>query len=148
MSGQQQAAASRLDGRETPYPVLLCGSFDAEEHAAWQAALHAALPEVNWLDVQQARARAADVQVAVVANPAPGSLKGLPHLRLVQSLWAGVDRLLADSTLPPDVPVARMVDPAMTTAMSQTALWAVLALHRGFFTYARHQRAGRWLPPP
>ena len=73
----------------------------------------------------------------MVANPPPGSLHGLPKLRLIQSLWAGVDRLLADATLPPGVPIARMVDPAMNAAMAETALWAVLALHRGFFDYAR-----------
>ena len=74
----------------------------------------------------------------------PGSLSGLPGLRLIQSLWAGVDRLLADPTLPAGVPIARMVDPAMTAAMAETALWATLSLHRGFFSYARQQRAGQW----
>jgi glyoxylate/hydroxypyruvate reductase A len=33
-----------------------------------------------------------------------------------------------------------MVDPAMNTAMAETALWATLALQRDFFTYARQQR--------
>jgi glyoxylate/hydroxypyruvate reductase A len=69
-------------------------------------------------------------------------------LRLIQSLWAGVDRLLADPTLPVDVPLTRMVDPAMNAAMAETALWAVLSLHRDFFTYAQLQRAGRWHPLP
>lgn len=127
-----------------PQPVLLCGSFDEEEHSRWLQALQAALPEVQWLTADQARAQAATVTAAVVANPPPGSLQGLPALRLVQSLWAGVDRLLTDPTLPAQVPVARMVDPAMTAAMAQTALWAVLALHRGFFDYADQQRASRW----
>ncbi len=126
------------------HPVLLCGQFDDDEHTRWQAALQAALPQVDWLTVEQARAQAPAVTAAVVANPPPGSLQGLPALRLVQSLWAGVDRLLADTTLPAHVPVARMVDPAMTAAMAQTTLWAVLALHRGFFDYAEHQRASRW----
>ena len=38
------------------------------------------------------------MSAAVVANPPPGSLQGLPAMRLIQSLWAGVDRLLADPT--------------------------------------------------
>jgi glyoxylate/hydroxypyruvate reductase A len=84
----------------------------------------------------------------VVANPAPGRLRGLPRLRLIQSLWAGVDRLLADPTLPVSVPLARMVDPAMNAAMAETALWATLSLHRDFFGYARQQREARWLPHP
>jgi glyoxylate/hydroxypyruvate reductase A len=128
--------------------VLLCGDMDAAETAQWRAALAAALPEARWLDLAVARARPAEVQAAVVANPPPGSLQGLPHLRLIQSLWAGVDRLLADATLPAGVPIARMVDPAMSAAMAETALWAVLSLQRDFFVYARQQRQGVWLPHP
>ena len=124
--------------------VLLCGDLSEPEWAQWQCALSAAMPEAHWLDLAAAQARPGAVQAAVVANPAPGSLQGLPALRLIQSLWAGVDRLLADPTLPAGVPVARMVDPAMNAAMAQTALWAVLSLHRGFFAYAARQRRGEW----
>ncbi len=124
--------------------VLLCGDFDAAERSQWLQALSAAMPEAVWLDLPAARADAANVQAALVANPPPGSLQGLPALGLIQSLWAGVDRLLADPTVPSAVPIARMVDPAMNAAMAQTALWAVLSLHRGYFAYARRQRAGVW----
>ena len=72
--------------------VLLCGDMDAAELARWRQALAAALPEAIWLDRAAARADAGAVQAAVVANPPPGSLQGLPNLRLIQSLWAGVDR--------------------------------------------------------
>jgi glyoxylate/hydroxypyruvate reductase len=82
--------------------------------------------------------------VAVVANPPPGALAEWPQLEFVQSLWAGVDRLLADASVPAHVPIARMVDPAMTAAMVETALWATLSLHRGFFDYQRQQREGLW----
>ena len=126
--------------------ILLDGNFDTQERSAWQMALAAALPEARWMDLTEARAEPDTVQVAVVANPAPGSLQGLPRLALIQSLWAGVDRLLADPTRPAGVPIARMVDPAMSAAMAETALWAVLALHRGFFRYSRLQREARWEP--
>ena len=127
-------------------PVLLCGEFDAAEWQAWRTALAGEMPEAMWLNVDDARRDPGAVQAAVVANPPPGSLQGLPRLRLIQSLWAGVDRLLADSTLPPGVPLARLVDPAMSAAMAETALWAVLSLHRGYFAYARQQRAEHWQP--
>jgi glyoxylate/hydroxypyruvate reductase A len=126
--------------------VLLCGDMDAAEQAQWRGALQAAMPEARWLDLAAAHAEPAAVQAAVVANPPPGCLQGLPGLRLIQSLWAGVDRLLADTTLPAGVPIARMVDPAMNAAMAETALWAVLALHRGFFAYARRQQRSQWRP--
>lgn len=128
--------------------ILLSGEFEAAELHVWRRCLHDALPEAQWLDREQALAVAGSVQIAVVANPPPGSLSGLPKLRLIQSLWAGVDRLLLDPTLPAGVPIARMVDAAMTAAMAETALWATLALHRGFFACARAQAQQRWQPPP
>lgn len=125
--------------------IVLSGQFEAGELHAWQRSLRSALPNAHWLDPAQARAQADAVQVAVVANPPPGSLRGLPGLRLIQSLWAGVERLLSDPTLPAGVPIARMVDPAMNAAMAETALWATLALHRGFFGNAVAQRNAQWL---
>ena len=71
-------------------------------------------------------------RIAVVANPPPARCRPA-ELRLIQSLWAGVDKLLRRPHLPANVPLARMVDPAMNAAMAETALWAVLGLHRGFF---------------
>lgn len=127
--------------------ILLCGDFDAGEQAAWQAALARALPGET-LVTDRAACDPAAIDIAVVANPPPGSLQGLPALRLIQSLWAGVDRLLGDTSLPNAVPLARMVDPAMNGAMAETALWAVLALQRDFFVYARQQREMRWQPLP
>lgn len=125
--------------------LLLLGGFDAPERQRWADELGRALPGHRLLLSREGLA-AASIDAAIVANPPPGSLAGLPHLRLIQSLWAGVERLLADATLPPGVPIARMVDPAMNQAMAETALWAVLALHRGFFAYARHQAQSRWQP--
>ena len=128
--------------------LLLTGDFDAAEQAEWAQALRAALPGHSlWLHRSEAPNPAA-IEVAIVANPPPGSLAGLPGLRLIQSLWAGVDRLLADASLPAGVPLARMVDPAMNAAMAETALWAVLSLHRGFFSYARLQAQARWRQLP
>ncbi len=125
--------------------VLLAGEIGAD----WQRELAAAMPEAVWLNRADAGANAdADADAAVVANPPPGALAGLPRLRFVQSLWAGVDRLLLDASVPQHLPIARMVDPAMAAAMAETALWATLALHRGFFTYALQQRQALWRQQP
>jgi glyoxylate/hydroxypyruvate reductase A len=123
--------------------LLLSGTWDdVAERDGWATALRAALPAHTLLLSRDDAA--GPIDAAIVANPPPGSLQGLPSLRLIQSLWAGVDRLLDDPTLPVGVPIARMVDPAMNAAMAETALWAVLSLHRGFFRYAAQQRARRW----
>ena len=127
--------------------LLLAGDLGDAERATWAAALRQALPG-HTLHLLRGAVTNTQMDAAIVANPAPGSLAGLPGLRLIQSLWAGVDRLLADPSLPPGVPVARMVDPAMTAAMAETALWATLALHRGFFDYAAQQRGGVWQQLP
>lgn len=125
--------------------ILLAGDFRAAEQAEWLAALRQALPAETLL-CNPSPAEREDVDVAIVAKPPPDALDGLPRLRLIQSLWAGVDGLLADGSIPPGVPIARMVDPSMTAAMVETALWAVIALQRDFFGYARQQRQHRWLP--
>jgi len=127
--------------------LLLATDFGPAERAQWLDLLRGLLPDESIAETRQGGA-AADVDIALVANPPPGALHGLPNLRLIQSLWAGVDRLLADDTLPRDVPLARMVDPAMNQAMAETALWAVLALQRDFFDYAAQQRHAHWLQRP
>jgi glyoxylate/hydroxypyruvate reductase len=127
--------------------VLFAGRFEPDEREAWWRALREAAPEFTWWRDDAPFDRAL-IDAAVVANPEPGALHGLPRLRLIQSLWAGVDKLLADASVPRDVPLARMVDPAMSAAMAETALWAVLALHRGFFDYADQQTRSEWAPHP
>lgn len=130
-------------------------AFDARlegtERDDWWRALTDALPDDDWIDpvvegTQSTRWR--EAEIAVVANPLPGRLAHCGRLKLIQSLWAGVDRLLADHTLPAGVPIARMVDPMMNRAMAETATWAVLSLHRRAFDYAAQQRQTQWRPLP
>lgn len=139
----QRLVVPRAAAGPASMSLLLTGDFDAAGQARWAAALRAAMPGERLVVSAD---EADDIDVAVVANPPPGALDGLPRLRLIQSLWAGVERLLLDPGLPAGVPIARMVDPAMSAAMAETALWATLALHRGFFRYARLQREARWAP--
>jgi glyoxylate/hydroxypyruvate reductase len=128
--------------------ILIAANFSADEWAAWMPHLQAALPGETLLRERGGAVPDAEIDIALVANPPVGSLAGLPRLALIQSLWAGVDRLLADPTVPPGVPLARMVDPAMNESMAETALWAVLSLQRSFFGYAAQQREAVWRERP
>lgn len=83
-----------------------------------------------------------------MAQPPRAVLQGFTGLKLIQSLWMGVDTLLADATLPRGVPLARLVDPGMLTAMSETVLARVLDWHRDLYRYRAHQRERRWQPLP
>jgi glyoxylate/hydroxypyruvate reductase len=56
----------------------------------------------------------------------------------------GVENLLADPALPRGVPLARLVDPGMVAAMSETVLAHVLDWHRHHYHYRRLQAARRW----
>lgn len=130
--------------------VLLCGGLSPSELSTWHQHLRNAAPEETWLTTLDGTDAAA-VDVAVVAPPLPALLQGLralPKLRLIHSLWAGVDRLLAEPDLPTGVPLLRLVDPAMNRAMAETALWAVLSLHRGYYAYARQQAQQKWQQLP
>lgn len=131
--------AVKLDGMT----IFVTGDLDAAALLSWQQQLALHLPDEQ-ISARREDLDPAGVDVAVVANPTRGALAGLTGLRLIQSVWAGVDRLLADASVPTTVPLARMVDPAMTAAMVETGIWAVLSLHRGFFAYARQQRAVQW----
>ena len=105
----------------------------------WLPLLERALPRDRFFTEPRA-----DIDVALVGAPPPGSFAQLPRLKLVQSLWMGVEKLLADPELPPGVPLARMVDPGMVAAMSETVLAHVLDWHRHFWLYRQWQREKKW----
>jgi glyoxylate/hydroxypyruvate reductase A len=85
-----------------------------------------------------------NIDVALVATPPTGTFERLKRLKLVQSLWMGVERLLADPAFPRGVPLARLVDPGMVAAMSETVLAHVLDWHRHHYVYRVEQEARRW----
>ena len=114
-----------------------------EPAARWLPELGRALPS-DLITLEAAE----DVDVALVANPARDTFRTLPNLKFVQSLWMGVDHLLADASLPRGVPVARLLDPGMIAAMRETVLAHVLDWHRMHFRYRDLQAAGRWQQLP
>lgn len=130
--------------------ILLAASGDDPE--TWRAALAPLLPDFD-LDGAGWRVRPdlgdpADIVYALTWKPPPGCLVGLPNLRAILNLGAGVDALAGDATLsePPlaDLPLIRLIDPALTVGMSEYVLHWVLHFHRDFHRYAEMQRLGQW----
>jgi glyoxylate/hydroxypyruvate reductase len=115
------------------------------EPARWLPQLEAALPQMRF-EAWPGVADPAAVDVALVAAPPQGVLRRFPNLRFIQSLWMGVDGLLAEPTLPRGVPIARLIDPGMVAAMSETVLARVLDWHRHLYRYRRQQAAREWQP--
>ncbi|MFL1461752.1 2-hydroxyacid dehydrogenase [Roseococcus sp. DSY-14] len=70
-----------------------------------------------------------------------------PNLEILFSVGAGVDQLPLDS-LPPGLPVVRMIEDGLTQGMVEYCLAAVLALHRDLPLYRQRQAAGLWQPEP
>ena len=85
-----------------------------------------------------------DIDVALVATHPKGALAGLPKLELIQSLWMGVENIVADPDLPKGVPVARLIDPGMVAAMTETVIAYVLDWHRHFWCYRQFQKDKVW----
>jgi glyoxylate/hydroxypyruvate reductase A len=56
----------------------------------------------------------------------------------------GVEKLLADPAYPRGVPLARLIDPGMVAAMTETVLAHVLDWHRHFYQYRTQQRERSW----
>ncbi|WP_421782911.1 2-hydroxyacid dehydrogenase [Kiloniella litopenaei] len=123
--------------------ILLLTSVSADEETMWLSKLRSVLPEEDIVLLPDLTDKA-EVDMAIVANPPQGVLHRLPHLKWIQSLWAGVDALLGDPTLPANVPLVRLVDPTLSAAMAEATATHVLALHRDLPRYARQQQRQEW----
>jgi glyoxylate/hydroxypyruvate reductase A len=77
-------------------------------------------------------------------------LRRYPNLRLCISMGAGVDHLLRPPGPPPGVPVARLKDVLLTSAMAEWVLLNLLRFHRQDLEYRAQQAGGVWreLPAP
>ena len=126
--------------------VAMLFASAVDDAAAWRAALAAHAPELEvrvWPDA----GRAADIEAALVWRPETGMLARFPALKAVFSLGAGADHVFADSALP-DVPVVRLVDPALTRQMVEYVLLAALHAHRRMDEYRAFQARAVWRQLP
>src|SRR5262245_38552639 len=97
--------------------ILVLARMSEAEFGGWEGALREVFASEEWL-IWPEVGEPEEIEIALVANPPPGVLGRLPKLRLIHSLWRGVDALVGDETLPRDVPLVRLVDPAMARAMA------------------------------
>ncbi len=133
------------------YFVPFVHRLSSDEEAAWISAFAQANPGVALRPLAALSGNdRANAKVAVVADPDPAELAHLPALAWVQSLWAGVERLVVQA--PPNISIVRMVDPHLAATMAEAVLAWTLYLHRDMPRYARQQKARLWrqhhLPRP
>lgn len=123
--------------------LIFCSRTDDPEE--WRAAFAATLPDLEfrvWPDVGAVE----EVEVALVWDPMHEQLLSFPNLKLIASLGAGVDHLLAATTLPEGVPMTRIVDGNLTQAMREWVLLQTLYCHRQAPAYMDQQRQQVWRP--
>jgi glyoxylate/hydroxypyruvate reductase A len=119
----------------------------ARENADWRAWFAAEMPELDlrlWPDAGDPN----DIDMLAAGRFPAGQIGTFPNLKLVIALQAGTERLLADASLPPDIPIVRAGDPHGDAMMTETTLLHVLRHHRDLPAYQRAQQRGEWLSLP
>ena len=112
---------------------------ETEKAEFWIPLLSRALPQDRFFTSPDA-----PIDIALIASPPAGTLGKLDKLKLIQSLWMGVEKLLADPGLPKGVPLARLIDPGMVAAMTESVLAHVLDWHRHHYRYRAQQAERQW----
>ncbi len=121
--------------------VLLVSTVGPKE--SWIELLTEAMPD----EVIRADPDAADlndVDVALVAHARDGVYARLANLRLIIGLQAGVDSLLTDPGLPPDIPIVRAGRADGDRMITEYALLHVLRHHRYMPEYVAQQGRAEW----
>ena len=123
-------------------PILLfaCPTVPSD---IWVPEFARLLPEIEirlWPEIGDA----AEVDYAFVWHPPAGLFPRLTRLRVIFSLGAGVESLLANPEIPRDTPLIRMVDPSLGAGMAEFVLMQVLHYHREMPQVAANQRARLW----
>ena len=112
----------------------------------WAQRLAPHLPSIAFVDLMSDDAMQADI--ALVWAPPPGRLAALPHLRGIIMQGQGVDHMMADASVPRDIPLVRLVDPDMSAALSHWAILAALDFWRDGPYYRAQQAQKIWAPKP
>jgi len=124
--------------------ILVVKSGGESALPEWQACFAQVAPQLSlrWWD--DPALDPASVDYALVWDPEPGRLAGLPKLRAIFGSGAGVDIIAADPGLPRGVPLVRCVPPEGTQRMGEFVCWAVLSLNKDARRMVIAQAASTW----
>lgn len=124
--------------------ILLISS--PQRVTAWRAALSDAFPQDDILDGIDFDGGSA-IDIVVMGPPVEGLFARLPNLKLVISQRAGIDDLIADPDLAPDVMVCRAQDPAGDRMLEDYAMLLTLFHHRNMLDFLAANQTAEWLNP-
>lgn len=104
-------------------------------------ALERAMPDARFVHWPEPGWEAAEI--ALCWRPPAGALTSMSRLRLIHSIGAGVDGIMADPSLP-DLPLCRVSDDTLAIAMAEYILWGALYFHRRMDVVIDNARRERW----
>jgi glyoxylate/hydroxypyruvate reductase A len=124
--------------------IAFVGQISKDEKIAWITHIQSLLTEINIIDIDDLSLdQKNSIKVAIVANPDPIQIAELPNLVWIQSLWAGVERLLTE--LPEtSFKIVRMLDPNLASTMAEAVVAWTFYLHRDMPKYTRQQTQKVW----
>jgi glyoxylate/hydroxypyruvate reductase len=125
--------------------LLIHGGTENWSPQRWKARFDQVCPDRRVLLLPHAPFDPAEVHYAAVWKPVPGELAAFPNLKVIFNLGAGVDALMADSTLP-GVPLVRVSVADLTDRMAEYVVLHVLMHHRQELYLRESQRQKRWAP--
>jgi len=125
--------------------LLIHGGTENWSPERWKARFDEVCPDRRVLQLPGAAFDPAEVHYAAVWKPAGGELACFPNLKAIFNLGAGVDALMADTTLP-DVPLVRVSVADLTDRMGEYVVLHVLMHHRQELYLRESQREKRWAP--
>jgi glyoxylate/hydroxypyruvate reductase A len=127
--------------------VFICDSNSANQ-SQWLAEIQKQLTNDTILLPEQINAsQAKKIDIAIVANPDPKDLAKFPNLVWIQSLWAGVERLVTELSEKP-IKLVRLEDPQLAKTMAESVLAWTLYLQRNMAEYAQQQTNKNWRQLP
>ncbi|HIP44415.1 MAG TPA: glyoxylate/hydroxypyruvate reductase A [Sulfurospirillum arcachonense] len=111
----------------------------------WLIELQSSMPNINICHIEElSESERKYIEVAIVAKPNPIDLLTLPNLRWVQSLWAGVEKLI-DELPNKQISIVRLIDPQLGETMAEAVLAWTLYLHRNMPIYKKQQSSQEWI---
>lgn len=120
--------------------AMICPNRDLTRFLAHMAERAPDIAISVWPDIE-----APDhVEAAVVFKHPPGIFNYFKHLKWISSFGAGVDHILNDPSLPPHLPITRIVDHELPNQMRSYVVGAVLAHFRKLSFFGDCQRAKKW----
>jgi glyoxylate/hydroxypyruvate reductase A len=110
----------------------------------WQAAFREGAPGVALVHDQGGTALPG-IRYAMTWKPQADLYRRMPDLAALFVLGAGIERFLADPSVPPKLQIVKMAEPGLTQAMEHYVLWQVLNHHRRFWELDAAQREAKWI---